>query len=155
MTLTTSLTYYKTGSGYANLRFFHTNMNGVSDYSEYKYDFSRFAATNPDHRFGHTFELSYNDGRVLMSKGDSLTFSIHNFFSTFYWGEFEENNFDENLYCWLDISKYTGFAMYFWDFEGNRYTVSKDMYEIKVNQDEAMITIQMKSDMYDFELWLE
>lgn len=153
MTLTTGLTYYRTGSGYTNLRYFHTNMNGISDYSDYNYDFSRFAETNPNHRFGHIFELSYNDGRVLMPKGDSLTFSIHNFYSGFYWGEYDEENFEEYRYCWLDISKYTGFFMYFWDFEGNRYTVSKDMYTISFNQDEAMITIQMKSDMYDLDVY--
>lgn len=152
MTLTTGLTYSKNGVP-TILRYFNSSENGASTYAEYVYKFSQYSNVNPNHIFGHYFDVSYTDGRVLIPEGYTFSFSIHNFYSTFYWGEYDSDNFEQYRYCWLDFAKYINFNMYFYKFDGSRSLVSKDLYEIEVNQNDAMITVKMNSDLYDIDVY--
>lgn len=151
ITLRTGLTYYKPVVGHSGLRYFLVNENHVSSFASYDYTFSKF--DNPSLTFGHIFELYYNDGRVLMPEGNQLSFTIHNFYSTIYLGVFDEENFDVSRYYWLNLYKYVHCFMYFYDMHGNSYRVDDSMYDVICGQDDAMITVKMKSDIYDIDVY--
>lgn len=145
MTLSTSLTYYKQGVGHTALSSFDVTENNAFEFSNIDYTFSKY--NNPTLTFGHRFDLSYNDGSVLIPEGNSLTFTVRNFYSSV----FPNDNFEDS--AWLDMTKYKSFSMYFYDFNGTAYLVDKDMYELSIAQDNSLITVKMHSDMYDFDIY--
>lgn len=148
----TAFTYYKPGVGHSTLRSLTLTENNVSAAADYIYNFSKI--DNPSLTFGHIFELKYADGRVLMPQGNSLTFTVHNFVSLFYVGpEVDEDAFNAFDVYWLDMTLNSAYFMYFYDFSGKAYRVDSSMYDVLIDQEDAMITVKMKSDIYDFDVY--
>ena len=151
MTLSTSLTYYKDGVGHLALKTFSVSENNVSSYADFYYYFDKYS--NSSMRFGHRFDLSYNDNRVMIPQGHSFSFTIHNFYSMIYLGVFDDNGeYNYSSVYWVDLTKYLSFSMYFYDLSGTPYLINKDMYEVSLSQDDAMITVKMNSDLYDIDV---
>ena len=151
MTLDTSLTYYKDGVGHIALKTFSVSENNASSYADFYYYFDKYS--NSSMRFGHRFDLSYNDNRVMIPQGHSFSFTIHNFYSMIYLGVFDDNGeYNYSSVYWVDLTKYLSFSMYFYDLSGTPYLINKDMYEVSLSQDDAMITVKMNSDLYDIDV---